>query len=286
MKIKKLTLASAGFPHLLKNIPDPPKEIYVLGDLQPLFDRPRLAVVGSRKVTAYGKTVTNQLIRVVAGKGVAIVSGLALGVDALAHAAALEAGGYTVAVLANGLDKIHPATNHGLAKKILASGGALVSEYPEGTPPLRPHFIARNRLVSGLSDGVLITEAAAKSGTMHTVNFALEQGKAVMAVPGNILSPLSEGTNNLIKTGATPVTSSQDILFALGLKEAELSQQEIFGASEEETIILQLLQKGISEASELLALSQLEAALFNQTLSLLEISGKIYPLGAGHWGLR
>lgn len=284
--VKKLTLKSPDFPELLRNIPNPPKELYVLGDLAPLLERPRLAVVGSRKVTAYGKTVTSQLVREIAGKGVVIISGLALGVDAAAHEAALEANGGMIVVLAHGLDTIQPATNHYLAKRILAKGGVLVSEYPEGTPPNRMSFIARNRIVSGLSDGVLITEAAAKSGTIHTANFALEQGRTVMAVPGNITSLMSEGTNNLIKAGATPVTSGKDVLFGLGLKEVKPSQQEIFGDNEAETLILQLLRQGITDGSLLLAESALEAALFNQTITMLEINGKIRALGANHWSLK
>ncbi len=283
--VKKLTLKDPGFPEVLRDIPSPPKEIYVLGNLAPLLEKPRLAVVGSRKVTPYGKLVTSQLAREVASKGVVIVSGLALGVDGLAHQAALEAKGLTLAVLASGLDIITPSTNFHIAKRILDSGGAIISEYPEGLAPIPSNFIARNRLVSGISDGVLITEAAAKSGTMHTANFALEQGKAVMAVPGNINSPLSEGTNNLIKTGALAVTTSADIFLALGLSD-EKQQTALFGSNAEETVLLDLLKQGITDASELLSTSKLDPANFNQTLTMLEITGKIYSLGAGHWSLR
>ena len=283
--VKKLTLKDSEFPQLLRNIPDPPKELYILGDLQPMLEKPRLAVVGSRKVTPYGKLVTSQLARETAGKGVVIVSGLALGVDGLAHEAALEANGLTIAVLASGLDIITPSTNFHIAKRILASGGVIISEYPEGTPPIPVNFIARNRLVSGISDGILITEAAAKSGTMHTANFALEQGKVVMAVPGNINSALSEGTNNLIKTGALPVTSSDDIFLALGLS-AGKQQTELFGSNAAETALLELLKQGITDASVLLRDSKLEPASFNQTLTMLEITGKIYSLGSDNWGLK
>jgi DNA processing protein len=285
MKVNKLTLNSPDYPEILRDLALPPKQLFVMGDLTPLLVKPRLAVVGSRKVTPYGKLVTTQLAGEIARKGVVIVSGLALGVDALAHAAALDNGGLTLAVLANGLPDIQPKTNHHLAMRILKQGGAIVSEYPEGAPPLRENFIARNRIVSGLSDGVLITEAAAKSGTMHTANFALEQGRAVMAVPGNIHSPLSEGTNNLIKTGAIPVTTSADILLALGLSDSHNRQTELFGSTKEEVLILTLLQSGLTDASELLRNSKLAAAEFNQTLTMLEITGKIRPLGAGHWSL-
>lgn len=285
-KVNKLTLKDSEFPEVLRDIPDPPKELYVLGNLEPLLQKPRLAVVGSRKVTPYGKLVTSQLAGQMAGKGVVIVSGLALGVDALAHQAALDTHGLTIAVLASGLDQISPTSNHHIARKILETGGAIVSEYPEGIPPIPSNFIIRNRLVSGLSDGVLITEAAAKSGTMHTANFALNQGRIVMAVPGNINSPLSEGTNNLIKTGAITITTASDILQALGLNESKARQTELFGNTKEETLLLTLLQSGITDATVLLNQSNLEAAAFNQTLTMLEISGKIYSLGANHWSLK
>jgi DNA processing protein len=285
VKINKVLQNSNAFPGVLKDIPQPPKMLYILGNLQPLVEKPRLAVVGSRKVTPYGRGVTEELVQAIAGQGIVIVSGLALGVDAIAHKAALEAGGKTIAVLPCGLDKPYPATNRQLARRILEQGGALISEYPAGTEPFPSNFIERNRLVSGLSDGVLITEAAAKSGTIHTAGFALEQGKTVMAVPGNITSELSKGTNNLIKSGATPVTSAQDILEALGIGE-QLQFQEVLAANAEEEAILQLLRQGITDGSELQALSQLDAASFNQTLTMLEITGKVKAVGAGHWSIR
>lgn len=284
MKINKLVPGDESFPEVLRQIPDPPQELYVLGDLAPLLKKPRLSVVGSRKVSPYGRGVTSDLTRTVAGRGVVIVSGLALGVDALAHQAALAAGGTTIAVLPCGLDKPYPASHRQLARRILEQGGALISEYPEGTPPLQHHFIARNRLVSGLSDGVLITEAASKSGTLHTAGFALEQGKTVMAVPGNITSGLSAGTNMLIKTGASPIMDASDIFQVLSLN-FETEEQEIAAANAEEAAILVHLQQGITESSDLQALSKLSPAVFNQTLTMLEINGKIRPLGAGHWSL-
>lgn len=284
MKVKKVILNAHALPEKLQEIPDPPQELHVLGDLATLLEKPCLAVVGSRKITPYGRAVTSDQIRTVAGQGVVIISGLALGVDAAAHQSALGAGGQTIAVLPCGLDKPYPATHRALARQILEKGGALVGEYPDGTPPLRPHFIARNRLVSGLSDGLLIIEAAAKSGTLHTANFALEQGKTVMAVPGNITSELSQGTNNLIKVGATPVTSASDIFDALGLEKPG-QQRELFAANAEELAILDLLKRGITDASELQIMSELDAVRFNQTLTMLEITGKIRSLGASHWTL-
>lgn len=282
MNVNKVTLNSNAYPASLHNIPDAPKELYVLGQLDHLLSKPCLSVVGSRKVTPYGRGVTENLVTTVASHGITVISGLALGVDAIAHKAALDAGGKTIAILPCGLDKPYPASHRQLARRILEQGGALVSEYPNGTPPLQHHFIARNRIVSGLGDAVLITEAAAKSGTMHTVGFALDQGKTVMAVPGNITSTLSEGTNNLIKTGASPVTSAQDIFDALNIG-GQLQFSETLAASAQEEAILTLLKQGITDGNELQLGSHLSAPEFNQTLTMLEITGKIRSVGAGHW---
>ncbi len=285
MKINKVTPKDKLFPGYLKNIPSPPKLLYVLGDLEPLKHTKVVSVVGSRAVTPYGQQVTTRLAGELAQRGVAIVSGLALGVDAYSHRAALDADGYTLAVLANGLDTIQPSNNRDLALRILKQGGAIISEYPEGMPALRQNFIARNRLVSGLCDGLLITEANERSGTLHTANFALEQGKVVMAVPGNITSGNSAGTNNLIKTGAVPVTSVEDILAALNL-ESETTNVSVMGANAEEAVILELLKRGMTDINELQQASDLAPELFSQTMTMLEITAKVRPLGSGHWGLK
>ena len=285
MKINKIIQTDNAFPQLLRDIPQPPQEIYALGDLTPLLSMPRLAVVGSRKVTPYGRSVTTDLIQAVARLGVVIISGLALGVDAIAHQAALDAGGRTIAVLPCGLDAPYPVRHRPLARNILTQGGALVSEYSNGTPPLQFRFLERNRLVSGLADALLITEATIKSGTLHTANFALEQGKTVMAIPGNITSQLSQGTNSLIRTGAVPITSAEDILQALNINSAVL-QREVLPANAAEAAILDLIRTGTTEGSSLQTASQLDAALFSQTLTMLEITGKIRSLGAGHWTIN
>lgn len=285
MKINKISQTDELYPASLKQIASVPKQLYVLGNLEPLAHTKVVSIVGSRAVTPYGKQVTMQLAGELAQRGIAIVSGLALGVDALAHHAALEAGGYTIAVLANGLDTIQPATNRNLALRILKQGGAIISEYPEGTVPFKPNFVARNRIVSGLCDGLLITEASERSGSLHTANFALEQGKTVMAVPGNITSSTSAGTNNLIKTGAIPITEVGGILNALNL-EAETTNVAVMGANAEEAIILELIKRGMTDINILQQESELSPELFSQTITMLEISGKVRPLGAGHWGLR
>lgn len=286
MKVKQFKINDSAYPEMLRNIPTPPKQLFVLGDLERLLEKPRLAVVGSRRVTPYGRGITTELVQSVARQGIVIVSGLAFGVDSLAHQAALDVSGGTIAVLPCGIERVYPSSHAQLARNILAKGGALVSEYSGDTLPGRQNFIERNRIVSGLGDGVLITEAATKSGTLHTANFALEQGRTVMAVPGNITSPLSQGTNNLIKSGATMITEAGDVLFALGFDPTKQKQQELFGSNEEETILLNLLQGGISDSSILLTESGLSPATYNQTLTMLEINAQIRPLGAGHWTLN
>ncbi len=279
---KKHKLKGLEIPDCLQTIPSPPKELFIYGELAPLLEKPRLAVVGSRKVTPYGKAVTGQLTREAAEAGIVIISGLALGVDSIAHQATLSASGLTVAVLPSSIENIAPRAHIPLAQRILEQNGALVSEYPQGSEPNRGNFINRNRIVAGLSDAVLITEAAANSGTMHTANFALEQGKPVLVVPGNITSPQSAGTNNLLKSGAIPVTDVEDIFSVLGINKNKTSLV-INAANEQEFIILSLIQEGTSDGHELLAKSELDAAVFNQTLTMLEITGKIKALGSNHW---
>lgn len=287
MNVNKITSNQPGFPDKLRNIGTPPKSLFYIGDIKPLSEKPVVSIVGSRAVTPYGRQITTKLASELAGRGVAIVSGLALGVDALAHQAALDAGGYTVAVLPSPVEQVYPTTNRKLALRILEQGGALISEYDQDdrTEAFKSRFIARNRLVSGLADVLLITEASERSGTLHTANFALEQGRTVMAVPGNITSPTSAGTNNLIKAGAIPVTDLSDILTALKL-DGKPEQLEIMAANPAEQSILELLQTGASDSSLIQQQSGLPADVFNQTLTMLEITGKIKPLGSGHWGLR
>ncbi len=285
--IHKLLVGSPGFPEVLRQIPSAPAQLFHRGaPLEELLRRPRVAIVGSRSVSPYGKQVTTQLARQLAEQGVVIVSGLALGVDGLAHQAAIEAGGQAIAVLPGPLEAIVPTTNRRLAQTILDSGGALVSEYTAGTPPQKQNFIARNRLVAGLSQAVLITEAAEKSGSLHTARFALEQGKDVLAVPGNITSVGSVGTNNLIKAGAAPITSYRDVLYALGLEEHQTAMQHIRGRNAHEQQVLDLMLQGVAEGEQLLKQSQLSTSEFNQVLTMLEVGGKIRSLGANQWAIH
>jgi DNA processing protein len=272
------------FPDILREIPDPPAQLYVISNNWPaLLDAPRLAIVGSRKPTTYGQTVTYSLASRLVQAGACIVSGLAYGVDVAAHRAALEQKGLTIAVLAGGLDSIYPSHHQRLAQQIIDQGGALISEYPPGTAHHKLHFIARNRLVSGLSRAVLITEASEKSGTWHTVRFALEQGREVLAVPGNITSPLSIGPNRLISSGAHPVLSETDILQVMSLQPVKAALT--LGETPEEQLLLDLLNTGVITTASLLKQSQLDVATFNQTLTMLELTGKVRGLGNNQWTL-
>ncbi len=287
MNIKKLTVRSAGYPAVLREIPARPKQLYVAGDsLADLMKRPRVAIVGSRSITAYGQQVTSELARQLAEQGIVIISGLAYGVDAAAHRAALEAGGLAIAVLPSPLDNILPVPNRQLARQILAGGGALVSEYAPGEIPFKQNFIARNRIVSGLADAVLITEASRKSGSLHTASFAIKQNKHVLAVPGNIYHDSSIGTNNLIKTSqAGAVTAYTDVLHALNLEGHQTAARDVRGRNAHEQTVLDLLLQGITDGDQLLERSCLDVSQFSQVLTMLEISSKIRPLGANHWAI-
>ncbi|MEX2014874.1 MAG: DNA-processing protein DprA, partial [Candidatus Saccharimonadales bacterium] len=218
-------------------------------------------------------------------KNVVIVSGLALGIDSISHKAALDKSGQTIAVLPGGLKQIYPATHRSLAKRITEQNGLLISEYDDSFRPRRESFIQRNRIIAALSDALLITEAAEKSGTMHTANFALELGKPVLAVPGNINSPMSMGTNNLIKSGAVLVTNEQDIYEALGIKETELKQEVFLGDTNEETVLISILRSGVNSGEEIHLQSELPIDVFQQTLTMLEIKGVVRPLGNNCWQL-
>lgn len=279
-----LTPTSPLLAPLLRGLDPLPQHLYSRGDnLDNILRMPRLTVVGSRKPTAYGRAVTTSVVTEVAELGVAIVSGLALGIDGVAHEAALAANTPTIAVMAGGLHEVYPGTHMGLAQRILAQGGALISEYPDGYPPQKHTFVERDRLMAALGDAVLITEATEQSGTMHTARFALDIGRPVMAVPGPITSPLSAGTNNLIKVGAIPVTSANDVLLAMGLERSKLVRQKPAAGTPEEQAILDLIGQGITDGASLLLQSRLSAAKFNQSLSMLEITGQIHPAGGDNW---
>ncbi len=268
MKINKVVQKHKHYPAYLTEITHPPKQLYFIGE--PLEDYlPAVTIVGSRKVTNYGEQVTYRLAYDLAKLGITIVSGLALGVDGIAHQGALDAGGRTIAVLASGLDQVTPTTHRNLAIQILRKHGTIISEYEPGMPALKQNFIARNRIVSGLSDMVIITESAQHGGSLATANFALDQNKLIGAIPGNVTSSQSAGTNNLIKSGATPITSAQDALDALNIRSTPKVAQEIFGDTKEEQIILDIMKQGITALEQIQVHSELDPAIFSQSLTML-----------------
>lgn len=281
MNINKISPDTSDYLQILSSIAIPPKSLYYIGEL-PNERKLSVAIVGSRRPTAYGRNVTAQLAEALAERGVVIISGMALGIDGIAHTTALKAGGITIAVLPSGLDNPYPRTHHQLAKDILRGGGALISEYESGYRPHPYDFLKRNRIVSGLSDIVVVTEANIRSGTMSTVAQALDQGKTVYAVPGPITSPLSAGCNRLIAQGARPITDIDSFLDEIGVTS---SPKEVFGETVAEATLLQLLQSGITDGGELLLHSRLEVQEFSTTMTMLEIKGAITSTGGNTWRL-
>jgi DNA processing protein len=282
MKINRATPEKHKYLHLLGVIPTPPEIIFFTGKL-PAERAPTVAIVGTRKPTSYGKEVARQLAYELAQKGVIIVSGLASGTDAIAHHGALEAGGTTLAVLTNSVDTIYPRTHAALAKEIIEKGGAILSEYEPPREARSYQFLARNRIVSGLSDAIIIIEAAARSGTLSTAAHALEQGKEVFVVPGNITSPLSAGCNALLKQGAHPVTCTEDVLEVIA--PYYITRQSILplGTTPLKTKIIELLQSGIRDGDQLQQLSGFSPSEFGQAITIMEINGTLRGLGANQW---
>ncbi len=281
--IKVLTPDDINYPPLLKEIYDPPALLYYKGILDPNLDRYSLAVVGSRKPSAYGKQVAWEITGELARQKLTIVSGLALGIDTLCHEATLKANGRTIAVLGSGLNNehIYPVTNRHLTEKIVASGGAVISEFPWGALPLRHHFPIRNRLISGLCLGALIIEATEDSGSLITARSALEQNRDVFSIPGSIFSPLSAGPNNLLKMGAKVVTAAQDILDALNLEKAEefITNAKVLPDSAEEAKLLNFLSREPAHIDVLVKSTELSSGTVASCLTLMEMKGRVRNLG-------
>jgi DNA processing protein len=285
MKINTLSPDESDYLKILATIAQQPKKLHYIGTL-PAKRKISVAIVGTRRPSTYGKEVTHRLASDLAKRGIVIVSGLALGVDAIAHTAALDAGGTTLAVLGNGLPKIQPATNRALAERIVDSGGAVMSEY-DRDEDARPHyFLQRNRLVSGLADAIIITEAATRSGTLNTAAHALDQGKEIFVVPGNITSPLSAGCNALLKQGARVVTGYQDVLDVIAPEQTMPQTLLPLGNNQLETTFIGLISAGIRDGDELLKRSGVPATEFNTALTMLELAGAVRPLGGNQWTIR
>ncbi|MDQ5943452.1 MAG: DNA-protecting protein DprA [Patescibacteria group bacterium] len=280
MNIQDITYKSNSFPELLRSISSPPKKLYCLGEIP---DLPMIAIVGTRRPSSYGEQITYRLAYDLASAGICLVSGLAYGIDAIAHKAAIDAKGKVVAVLGTPLNTIYPAANRNLAKSILSAGGAIISEYEVGQSTQRFNFPARNRIIAGLSIATIITEADAKSGSLITANFAINNDRMVMAVPGNITNPRSAGPNNLIKLGAKLVTNATDVLAELDLKSSALKTAKTLPASQEEAQIIGLIEEGHNTMQTIIDNSNFDAPQLAHILSLMEITGKIRNLGAGQW---
>jgi len=282
LRIRVLTLKDKDYPDLLKELINAPPVLYIAGTFKKEEDRFALGIVGTRKVSSYGRQVTEQFARELAEGKVTVVSGLAHGIDTIAHTATLDAGGRTLAVLASGLDTIYPADNLGLARRIVESGqGALITEFPLGIKPDGRNFPARNRIISGLSLGILVTEAPKQSGALITANFALEQGRDVFGVPNSIYSPGSVGVNKLIQDGAHLVTNVQDILMALNLflVPQHVEIQAALPDNSEERTLLALLSHDPRHVDEIIRDSGLPTTVVSSTLMMMELKGMIRQFG-------
>ena len=290
MEINRIRPDEHNFTQRLASIANPPKSLCFMGTL-PTSGAPVVAIVGSRKPSAYGREVTEQLASDLAKAGCIIVSGLALGIDGIAQRAALEAGGTVIGVIPNELPDISPQTNYKLAMNIVENGGAILSEWKKGDGKIvnRWSFLERNRLVSGLADAVIITEAAERSGTLNTAAHALSQGRDVFAVPGNITSPLSAGCNALLKQGALVATTATDILDVIAPSTTQSATDQAvtpLGETPAENTIIDLLRTGLRDGDQLQQQSGLNPADFATALTMLEINGVIKPLGANNWTLN
>lgn len=291
-KVKKLglsvvTIKDKNYPKMLSEIPDPPALLYIKGEIKP-EDELAIGVVGSRKYTDYGARVTQDITRELAQNKLTIISGLALGIDAIAHKTALDHHTRTIGVLGCGLDKIYPSSNRYLAERILSGNGAIISEYPPGTPPLKHHFPVRNRIISGLSMGIVVIEAAQKSGTLLTAKSALDYNREVFAVPGSIYSSTSEGSHNLIKYGAKLITFGEDIIKELNLerKTHQVQAKKIIPDNKEEAIVLKELNRDKPiHVDKLVKLTGFEISKLNATLIMMEMKGKVRNLGNSQYVL-
>ena len=279
LSIRALTWDDAAYPARLKEIYDPPPVLYVRGKLSD-SDEWAVAVVGTRRPTPYGRQVAEEMAFALAGNRICVVSGLARGIDAIAHRAALAASGRTVAVLSCGLDIVYPPEHAKLAREIMERG-ALVSDYSLGTQPRGDYFPRRNRIMSGLSLGVLVVEGDVKSGAMITARLALEQDREVFAVPGSIFSPQSRGTNSLIQEGAKLVQRVEDVLEELNLTMVpqQMEMKELIPATDTEAALLRHISKEPVHIDEVCRQSGLPVATVSSVLAMLELKGLVRQMG-------
>jgi len=273
--MKVVIYGNEDYPDILINIPDPPVVLFYRGNLENFLSMPAIAVIGSRRCTTYGRKVARTLARDFVRSGVAVVSGLARGIDAEAHRGVIESDGITMAVLGNGLDSCYPPEHDRLSEKILEKG-VLLSEYPPGTEPARFRFPERNRLISGFSRGVVVVEAGRKSGTMITVGTALDQGRDVFAVPGEVTRALSMGTNMLLRDGAGVVITAADVLEPLGLAHDPGCARETYEPENDtERAVIEHLSVETLHFNQLLRLAGVGTAVLQSELLNLEMAGVV-----------
>jgi len=283
--MKRIEINNPDYPQLLKQIPSAPKELYYKGSWDNSLFENCLAVVGARRITSYGRQITQRLVSEMASAGLTIVSGFMYGVDATAHKAALDAGGKTIAVMPCGIDMVHPAHQEKLYNEILENKGLIISEFEGSSPPALWTYPKRNKIVAGLSKAVMVMEAASKSGALITAKCAQEYGRGLFAAPGPITSSLSEGTLGLIKKGAIMVTIAKDILDYYGLASSLLtagSKQFLDLSKLEEEIMAKLKQESISidDLSRLLGIAVSETGT---TLSLMQLKGRLFEEGGKYY---
>lgn len=280
--IDYVTIDDANYPENLIDLDDAPSVLYVKGKLS-LDDVNAVAIVGSRKMTSYGKEVTKKFASELASYGVTIVSGLAFGIDVAAHKTCLEVGGRCIAVLASGVDVITPRSNEWLGVEIIKKGGAIVSEFPPGTIPQRQFFPHRNRIISGLSKAVIVVEGMKKSGTLHTASHAANQGRQVFAVPGQITSPMSGAPHFLIKNGAKIAMNTQDILeeLDLQLKVDKEAVERVMPSDETEKKLLETLANEPLHMDEITRVSNLPVSDISAKLTIMELKGLVKNMGGG-----
>ena len=277
--IQVLTWEDEAYPPRLKEIEQPPPVLYVRGEVLD-EDIWAVAIVGTRRITPYGRQITEQITARLAANGVTIVSGLARGVDAVAHQAALKAGGRTIAVLGSGVDRIYPPEHRALAEQMM-SRGAIISDYAVGTPPEAANFPPRNRIISGLSMAVIVIEAGETSGALITAEFAAEQGREVFAVPGNILAPQSKGTNRLIQQGARPLVDARDVLDVLNLTRVpeQRAARKILPIDETEAQLLSALGDEPLHVDEIRNQTGLPVEKVSAALVMMELKGMVRHVG-------
>jgi DNA processing protein len=274
-----LTWEDEAYPQRLKEIDQPPPVLYIRGEYLP-EDLFAVAIVGTRRVTAYGRQITEELASFLIANGITVISGLARGVDAVAHQTALKAGGRTIGVLGSGVDKIYPPEHRTLAEKMIESG-AVISDYAPGTPPDASNFPPRNRIISGLSLAVVVIEAGETSGALITAEFAAEQGREVFAVPGSILAPQSKGTNKLIQNGALPLLSVNDLMQALDLTRMgeHKTARKMLPADETEARLMKVLGAEPLHVDEIRNQTELPIEKVSATLALMELKGMVRQVG-------